>query len=80
MLDSDDGSVQGEPSAENSGEGAQSSESVPGDSQASGDSASTEAPPLVYALPSWMSMIDAKSRDRYMADAREAVKTMRNES
>lgn len=80
LLDSDDGSVQGEPSAENSGEGAQSSESVPGDSQASGDSASTEAPPLVYALPSWMSMIDAKSRDRYMADAREAVKTMRNES
>ena len=80
LLDSDDGSVQGEPSAENSGEGAQSSESVPGHSQASGDSASTEAPPLVYALPSWMSMIDAKSRDRYMADAREAVKTMRNES
>lgn len=80
LLDSDDGSMQGEPSAEDSGEGAQSSESVPGDSQASGDSASTEAPPLVYALPSWMSLIDAKSRDRYMADAREAVKAMRSDS
>lgn len=80
LLDSDDGSVQGEPSAEDSGEGAQSSESVPRDSQASGDSASTEAPPLVYALPSWMSLIDAKSRDRYMANAREAVKAMRSDS
>lgn len=80
LLDSDDGSVQGEPSAENSGEEVQPSESVPGDSQASGDSASTEAPPLVYALPSWMSLIDAKSRDRYMADAREAVKAMRSDS
>ena len=80
LLDSDDGSVQGEPSAENSGEGVQPDESTSGEGQVSEENMPTAGSPLVYALPSWMSLIDAKSRDRYMADAREAVKAMRSDS
>lgn len=80
LLDSDDGSVQGEPSAENSGEEVQPDESTSGEGQVSEENISTAGSPLVYALPSWMSLIDAKSRDRYMADAREAVKAMRSDS
>lgn len=80
LLDSDDGSVQGEPSAENLGEEVQPDESTSGEGQVSEENISTAGSPLVYALPSWMSLIDAKSRDRYMADAREAVKAMRSDS
>ena len=80
LLDSDDGSVQGEPSAENSGEEVQPDESTSGEGQVSEENMPTAGSPLVYALPSWMSLIDAKSRDRYMADAREAVKAMRSDS
>lgn len=80
LLDSDDGSQQSEPSAKDSEEEVQPDEGILGEGQLSEENVPTASSSYVYALPSWMSMIDAKSRDRYMADARDAVKAMRSES